>query len=539
MKKRLVNAFLLGTMLLSIGVGFVSCNGDDIDDLERRMAIAEANIRDNEAKLANALATAKRIASYEKNENGNWVFTFTDGQAIEIVSGTASSVPEIEIAENEVDKTLTITLNGKSYTFSTEGSDYNGLNGVFYIPEYVDGVALTDMEGKVTVKFKVMPKDANLTNATFALNNVTLLKTRSAGDDLFVITETTRSEEGVWSVTLAANEDGNVKKDEIYTAALEVTYNEATVSSDFFKIQINAAYAGNTVVKPIATCNVEAIAGNNDAYKATIPAGLSNYNFNGKMDFKALYKNLPAGAVFELGAKEEQNNWVANDSRYAALLGALKADGNWELKFRPGDSAKWNSGESLNDKEHPGLLIVVKDSEGTVLSKIYWAIVDEVATALNLGMGLSGAAAHFNITPAANTFDVQAYLATHSQLYLDYSSDVASVTGGKLVVSELAKKYCVQPGSGGITFSIGQFNLVGENGESDDVTKVQAADYVTINPVTGVMTFLDDSKRKTPVRVGVQLNYHYDYGSAWIIPANAKLWLWFNRTGRVDTPELK
>ena len=539
MKKKFVNAFLLGTMLLSMGVGFVACNGDDIDNLERRMAIAEANIRDNEAKLSNALATAKRIASYEKNENGNWVFTFTDGQSIEIVSGATSSVPEIAITENEEDKTLTITLNGKSYTFSKEGSDYNGLNGVFYMPEYVDDVALTDVEGKVTVKFKVMPKDADLVNATFTLNNVTLLKTRNAGEELFVITETAKIAEGIWNVTLAVNEDSDVKKDETYTAALEITYNETTVSSDFFKIKINAAYAGNTVVKPIASCNMEAIAGNDGAYKATIPAGLGEYNFNGQMDFKKLYKNLPAGATFELGAKEEQNNWVANDTRYAAFLGTLKADGMWDLKFRPGDSGKCNGGESMNDAAHPGLLILVKDAGGNILSKIYWAIVDEIAACQNVGMGLSGASAHFNITPTTNTFDIQAYLATHSQPYLDYTSDVASVKDGKLVVAEWAKAYCAQPGSGGLNFTAGQFNLVGANGESDDVTKVTFTDYASINSTTGVITFLDDAKRQTPMRIGIQLNYHYDYGSAWILPSNGKLWLWFNRTGRVDTPALQ
>ena len=69
MNKHILNAFLLGTIILSCN-GFTSCN-DDVDELKSRMSVVEIAIDDIKSQLQNALVTGASITKVEQKDDGS------------------------------------------------------------------------------------------------------------------------------------------------------------------------------------------------------------------------------------------------------------------------------------------------------------------------------------------------------------------------------------------------------------------------------------------------------------------------------------
>ena len=67
MNKHILNAFLLGTIILSCN-GFTSCN-DDVDELKSRMSVVEIAIDDIKSQLQNALVTGASITKVEQKDD--------------------------------------------------------------------------------------------------------------------------------------------------------------------------------------------------------------------------------------------------------------------------------------------------------------------------------------------------------------------------------------------------------------------------------------------------------------------------------------
>lgn len=348
MKKQFINVLLCGAMVFSTGA-FTSCDYDD-DELKSRMTVIEVAVADLKAQLANALTTGASVIGWNP-ETGE--LKLSDGKTIIVKGGSG----DISVA----DGTLTIVVDGTSYTFPMGAP----VNSLIYSPEYFDGIVKTDEKGMATVKFLATPTPnaAKLAKAEFAIAASHEIKTRG-GEDLFEV-KSAELEDGLVKVNIGA---ADVEAGKTFAVALLMKLDGATISSDYFKVEINSDYTpggeeigGFTIKSAYSPANLE------EGFSEMTINGLDLLNLT---NFKDLFDELPANPEFKIASASRQPEGHAQE-KHGILNSSLKKDGSWAFSERPGTSFN-------NNGDRPGFLFNIL-SEGVTKAKIYVVINDELA----------------------------------------------------------------------------------------------------------------------------------------------------------------
>lgn len=153
------------------------------------------------------------------------------------------------LAENKENKTLSIYIYGENYILPIQGGGFSGISSilfqkqfVFEEDEYLEAASYTNTKGEVvtahtaTAKFKILPKDIDLSEATFACADIHELKlTRAAAPQLLVeaLNNGKLDENGILTVELTPQD----MPAEYYGAVLEITLDKTTTSSNYFVVK--------------------------------------------------------------------------------------------------------------------------------------------------------------------------------------------------------------------------------------------------------------------------------------------------------------
>lgn len=564
MNKRFFNVFLCGIVILSTGT-FYSCD-DDTDDLESRISVVEVAIDDLKNQLSKALTTGASITKVEET-GGTYKLTLSDGQTITIKPGSGSGS---DISVVTKDNTVIITVDGTEYVIPMGSA----VNSLVYSPEYTDGIVNLG-NSAVTVSFLATPAvsaDA-LKNATFDFADAHELKTRSGSNGLFKIDgEVTVSGD---FINVPVKGIG-VEAGKSYAVALLMNISGTTISSDYFTVKVSDDFSFNS--EEIGGFTIKA------AYNPkSLENGFSEMTINGLdliklTNFKDLFDELPANAVFSLAGKGRQPEGSAQD-KWDALNSNLAQNGDWAMTKR--------LGTSFNESEdRKGFLFNVIAND-VIKAKIYVMINDELAGIDFTGQFTAQAEAEWggrekSLAMGAQTIDIQ-------QGFTDYETEYPIIHGGatgffdkwagfavtmgdeylvfndgsQLALSDLAKEYAAgsrglywfyrgfaiyvpealatedgkyidengksySGGEGyGYDFWLGQYNEYIDNPATfypADVTKFG----VTIDEKTGAIT-LPDTYTGYGLRIGIGAGYEYAYGVKKIGSADQLGLFFFNR----------
>lgn len=155
------------------------------------------------------------------------------------------------MALNTENKTLSIYLYGENYILPVQGGGFSGISSILFRKQYVfeednflEAASYTNTAGeiiaanKATAKFRVLPKDIDLKEASFACADIhELALTRAEGQLpqllVNVVNEGKLDENGILTVELTPQD----MTAEYYGAVLEITLDKATTSSDYFVVK--------------------------------------------------------------------------------------------------------------------------------------------------------------------------------------------------------------------------------------------------------------------------------------------------------------
>ena len=118
------------------------------------------------------------------------------------------------LAENKENKTLSVYIYGENYILPVQGGGFSGISSilfqkqfVFEEDEFLEAASYTNKLGKVvtahtaTAKFKILPKDIDLSEADFQCADIHELKlTRAEVPQLLVNTNKKLDENGILTV---------------------------------------------------------------------------------------------------------------------------------------------------------------------------------------------------------------------------------------------------------------------------------------------------------------------------------------------------
>lgn len=325
MNKRVLNSFLYGALLFSLGTGVVSCKDydSDIEGLNNRITTVESDMDRFKEKIEAALnanltvqswypsedqsqytivlsngdelyvqASNKATPFYQfKVEEGTWRYTNDKGAGWYkvLTFGTEQEIPGTDkdqlyydksngyiyiqkaeglvqttitadkdtpiLAENKENKTLSVYIYGENYILPVQGGGFSGISSilfqkqfVFEEDEFLEAASYTNKLGKVvtahtaTAKFKILPKDIDLSEADFQCADIHELKlTRAEVPQLLVNTNKKLDENGILTVELTPS---NMTAP-YYGAVLEITLDKTTTSSNYFVVKPTSYSAGN------------------------------------------------------------------------------------------------------------------------------------------------------------------------------------------------------------------------------------------------------------------------------------------------------
>lgn len=317
MNKRLLNNFLYGALLFSLGTGVVSCKDydDDIEGLNNRITTVESDMDRFKEKIEAALNTNLTVQSWYasedqsqytlvlsngdelyiqaadkatpfyqfKIEGGVWRYTSDKGAGWHkvLTAGTEKEIPGTEkdqlfydksngyiyiqqngtsvqttitidkntpiLAENKENKTLSVYIYGENYILPVQGGGFSGISSilfqkqyVFEADEYLEAASYTNTSGEVIsahtaiAKFKVLPKDIDLSEADFQCADIHELQlTRAETPQLLIDTDKKLDENGILTVELTPS---NMPA-QYYGAVLEITLDKTTTSSNYFVVK--------------------------------------------------------------------------------------------------------------------------------------------------------------------------------------------------------------------------------------------------------------------------------------------------------------
>ena len=154
------------------------------------------------------------------------------------------------LAENKRKQdTFYLYLRRENYILPIQGGGFSGISSilfqkqfVFEEDEYLEAASYTNTKGEVvtahtaTAKFKILPKDIDLSEATFACADIHELKlTRAAVPQLLVeaLNNGKLDENGILTVELTPQD----MPAEYYGAVLEITLDKTTTSSNYFVVK--------------------------------------------------------------------------------------------------------------------------------------------------------------------------------------------------------------------------------------------------------------------------------------------------------------
>lgn len=161
------------------------------------------------------------------------------------------------MALNTENKTLSFYLYGENYILPVQGGGFSGISSILFRKQFVfeednflEAASFAGKNGdilaasKATATFRVLPKDINLEEATFACADIhELTLTRAEAAPQLLVTPVNGGqldENGILTVELTP-QDMNA---EYYGAVLEITLDKTTTSSDYFVVK-PTSYSAN------------------------------------------------------------------------------------------------------------------------------------------------------------------------------------------------------------------------------------------------------------------------------------------------------
>lgn len=373
----------LSALALSAAIAmpvFTACNSD-VDDLKTRVTVLEGMIRSLEADLQAAMVTGSTILSSSQASDGTWTLNLSDGKAIVISPAAQSQAGGSSVTVTETAEAFVIKVDANEYAIPKASSA--AVNSIVFVPEYEDGALLIGNDDAVA-KFLVTPAltDAQVQAAQIEIADAREVQTR-AGENMFKITSQA-NEDGLLKLTvkgLAVSRGSN------YVAAIKVTVDGTTISSNYFKVAVSDdfSFISEALEAPVLKSDVVLTVLDGDLagfHRALIPN--SAIKFATSFNFKDYFQTLPSGNVtFELAPAAEQNDNVK--AHYNALKNFIKPDGSYQATER--------LGTDCFDANKNGILVYVKANE-VVKAKIFWQIDNPIP-----GLNLPGLKSEFGDAP--------------------------------------------------------------------------------------------------------------------------------------------
>lgn len=565
MNKPYFKAIYCGVLMALLTATFVSCGYDD-DEIKNRITVLEGVYDDIKAQLSNALTTGASVTNVAQDATGAYTLTLSDGQVIKLGAGGGSAI--------------TVTVTDTEAIIVVDGTEYKlplgaNVSSFVYSPEYVDGIVQLGKNGAV-VSFLARPALADIAGAEFTIAESHILKTRAADGEEFKVNGEVTLDGDFIRVPIKPLD---VEAGRQYAISLQMNYKGTVIGSNYFTVKIDDDYSftAEELVTPsfsAAITDAKAIA--DGFYTATLPDGTgATPNFLSTFDFKD-FVTVSGGTatVYELAPASKQNQNV--QAHYKILKSSLASDGIWTLKGRPGTNCS-------GDDAQPGLLVYLKQDD-VIKAKIYWKIVDPLASADFTGNLKGGGAPHMEygtptaeglgqgegtpiiLEPGANKLDLNAVLmkgqlalchgnaAEFIGKYKEYSAEMNGETlaysdGSRLIAGDIAKKYATH--SKGISWYNMQTSMVASqrrNWTMDEAAMKEFAgsdcngeiiggwDGLTGDDMTKYgLSISDDGYLITTstyggwgLRVGYGIQFEYDYGTK-NISDGVLVYLWINR----------
>lgn len=180
---------------------------------------------------------------YDKS-NG-YIYIVKGGSSIQ--TSITSDVNTPILALNSENKTLYMYVYGENYILPVQGSGFSGITSVLFQKqfvfdkdEYLEAASYTDTKGAVKAahtaiaKFKILPKDIDLSEADFQCADIHEVKlTRAESPQLLVNTNRKLDTNGILTVELTPS---NMPAPH-YGAVLEITLDKTTTSSNYFVVK--------------------------------------------------------------------------------------------------------------------------------------------------------------------------------------------------------------------------------------------------------------------------------------------------------------
>jgi len=353
MKKQLIFALLASALVAPV---FISCESNEIDDLDKRVTALEGAWHKTETDVQQAVSTGSTIVSAVEKD-GVWTLTLSNGSVITVTPGTGGGAT---VTIEETADSFVITVNGVAYAIPKASP----IGSLVFVPEYGTDLVTVGNDGAV-VKFLATPAFTSLDGITFGIADAREVKTK-AGEGLFGV-NSPALEDGLLSLNIKGL---SAEAGKTYIVALKVTVQGASISSNYFRVQVgdDFSFDPEALETPHFATGISAEEVG-DSYRAALPA---TADFLGTFSFRDLYSELPAGTVtFELAPADQQNGQVA--SRYDLFRGCLASDGTWTMNTRPGTSCY--------DATNPGIYVYCKAND-QIKNKVHWTIEDPIRTGL-------------------------------------------------------------------------------------------------------------------------------------------------------------
>ena len=356
MKNKLISMLLIGAFAAPV---FFSCESSKLNELDERVTALEGAWHQTEEALKDAVVAGYTILNAVE-QNGVWTLTLSNNTVITIAPGTGGGAA---VSVEETADSYIITVNGTAYAIPKASP----IGSIVFVPEYGDDLVPVGNDGAV-VKFLATPAFTSLDGVSFGIADAREVKTR-AGEGLFSVSNPVL-EDGLLAVNIKGT---GAEAGKVYIVALKATVQGATISSNYFRVQISDDFSFDreALEEPVFAEGIEAEKVG-DSYRAPLPASV---DFLGEFDFLSLFDKVTdaqdADVRFELAPAGEQNGQVA--SRYDFFSSCITDGHVWKMQGRPGSSCY--------DPEKDGIYIycIVNDQ---VKNKIFWTIDDPIRTGL-------------------------------------------------------------------------------------------------------------------------------------------------------------
>ena len=368
MRTHCFKRLLTGATILFMVSSLVSCNKEDIANLQTRMTVLEGTVHQLQDDLKAAMVTGSTILNANQDAQGVWTLTLSDGKVVTI---TPSSGAGTEVSVEETADAFVITVNGTAYAIPKVASA--AINSLVFCPAYADNKVVLAEEA-VDVFFLATPALTadQVAAAEFDIADAREVQTR-AGAGLFKVDAAALDGDLIkLTVKALAAEAGK-----LYTVAVKAVLGATAISSNYFFLQVgdDHSFDPEVLVEPVVKDGVQLtkLDGDLDGYhRLLIPNSAAKFieGFN----LKDYFQSLPEGNIsFQLAPREDQNENVQR--AYDTIAEALSSDGSWMLKRRLGTDC-WNS-EGKNG------IIIYTVANDVIKHKIFWQIDNPVP-----GMGL-------------------------------------------------------------------------------------------------------------------------------------------------------